>query len=201
MISLQKRFLFVHVPRTGGNSVQSILQNYSEDEIVRSRGRQDGVERFGVRSPYPTLKKHSTLAEYRAALGEERCAALYKFACVRNPWERIVSRYFSPGRQVKEWDREAFARLVLKTSPVADYLRLRAEEKDPFENVDRMMRFENLAEDFRSVCAELSIPPAPLPEYNRSKREHYSRYYDGELRAVVDERFALEIERFGYAFD
>ena len=67
MISFQKRFLFVHIPKTAGNSIQSVLRNYSEDEIVALRGEQDGIERFGLRNPNYKIKKHSTLAEYRAA--------------------------------------------------------------------------------------------------------------------------------------
>ena len=63
------------------------------------------------------------------------------------------------------------------------------------------MRFENLADDFRSVCATLGIPTVGLPQYNRSNREHYSKYYDDNLREFVRKRFALEIERFGYTFD
>jgi hypothetical protein len=201
MISLQKRFLFVHIPKTAGNSIQSLLRHYSEDEIVSLRPEQEGIERFGVRNPNYRIKKHSTLAEYKAALGEEQFRSLYKFACVRNPWDRMISLYFSPGRQVAEWDREAFESLVLKVPSVADYLHLEAGEEDPFGNVDRMMRFETLTEDFRSVCAQLGIPLAPLPEYNRSSREYYSKYYDNKLRALVAERFAPEIERFGYTFD
>src|ERR1043166_2731814 len=75
MISFQKRFLFVHIHKTAGNSIQSILRRYSEDEIITPRAHQDGVERFGVRNPKYPIKKHSTLAEYRAALGEERFRA------------------------------------------------------------------------------------------------------------------------------
>jgi hypothetical protein len=201
MISLRKRFLFVHIPKTAGNSIQSLLRHYSEDEIVSLRREQEGIERFGVRNPNYKIKKHSTLAEYQAALGEEQFRSLYKFACVRNPWDRMISLYFSPGRQVAEWDRKAFESLVLKVPSTADYLRLEAGEEDPFGNVDRMMRFETLTEDFRSVCAQLGIPLAPLPEYNRSSREYYAKYYDNELRALVAERFASEIERFDYTFD
>jgi hypothetical protein len=40
-----------------------------------------------------------------------------------------------------------------------------------------------------------------LPRYNRSSREHYSKYYDDELRELVRARFAAEIERFGYIFE
>jgi hypothetical protein len=201
MISLQKRFLFVHIPKTAGNSIQTILRHYSEDEITSSRPSQDGIERFGVRNANYKIKKHSTLAEYRAALGEEQFRRLYKFACVRNPWDRLISYFFTPGQQRVEWDRHAFKKFVSKTLSVADYLRLEEAEVDPFGNVNRVMRFENLAEDFQTVCSELNIPSAPLPQYNRSQREHFSKYYDLELRALVERRFALEIERFGYAFD
>src|SRR6266705_103834 len=161
MISFQKRFLFVHIPKTGGNSIQSILARYSEDKIVRRPG-QDGVERFGVSNPKYKLKKHSPLAAYREALGEEQFSRLYKFACVRNPWERMVSFYFTPG-QGKKWDRKAFKKTISKTLSAADYLRLEEGERDPFCNVERIIRFENLAEDFQLVCADLAIPGEPLP--------------------------------------
>jgi hypothetical protein len=84
---------------------------------------------------------------------------------------------------------------------VADYLRLDGGEKDPFSNVDYIMRFENLSNDFRAVCTAIGISPPTLPQYNRSGREHYSKYYDDELRELVRARFALEIERFDYKFD
>ena len=90
---------------------------------------------------------------------------------------------------------------LLRALPVADYLRLDKGRGDPFANVNYIMRFENLADDFRAVCAALDISPAPLPRYNRSNREHYSKYYDDELRELVGARFAAEIERFGYTFE
>ncbi len=63
------------------------------------------------------------------------------------------------------------------------------------------MRFENLAKDFRTVCGKVGISAATLPRYNRSNREHYSKYYDDELRELVRTQFAAEIERFGYTFE
>jgi len=199
MISFQKRFLFVHIPKTGGNSIQSVLAPYSEDEIVRRPG-QDGVERFGVVNPEYKLKKHSPLADYRAALGPEQFSQLYKFATVRNPWDRLVSLYFTP-IQRKPWDREAFKKLIGEAISAGEYLRLDGGEPDPFSNVDSIIRFENLAEDFDAVCDKLAIRKEKLPRYNRSERENYSKYYDDELRALVAERFAEEIARFGYTFE
>ncbi len=98
-------------------------------------------------------------------------------------------------------DRKKFSRIISEAVSVSDYLRLEKNEDDPFANVDYTMRFENLADDFRTVCGTLSISPTSLPRYNRSSREHYSKYYDDELREFVRMRFAAEIERFGYTFE
>lgn len=201
MISIQKRFLFVHIPKTAGNSIQSVLRDYSEDELVALRKEQDGVERFGLRNPKYRIKKHSTLSEYYDALGAEQFRSLYKFTCVRNPWDRMVSYYFTPTQKPETWNRKKFRETISKAVSVADYLRLDSGEGDPFANVDCVMRFENLADEFRAVCNAISISPPALPQYNRSNREHYSKYYDDELRELVRARFAAEIERFNYSFE
>jgi len=201
MISLQKHFLFVHIPKTAGNSIQTALRDYSEDQLVALRKEQDGIERFGLRNPKYNIKKHSTLAEYRDALENEQFRSLYKFSCVRNPWDRMVSYYFTPTQSPETWDRKKFRKMISKIVSVADYLRLDQDDEDPFTNVDYIMRFENLAEDFRTVCGKVGISAATLPQYNRSNREHYSKYYDDELRELVRTQFAAEIERFGYTFE
>lgn len=201
MISLQNRFLFVHIPKTAGNSIQSVLREYSEDQLIALRKEQDGIERFGLRNPKYKIKKHSRLSEYRDALGDEQFRSLYKFTCVRNPWDRMVSYYFTPTQNPETWNRQKFREMISKAVSVADYLRLDAGEKDSFANVDHIMRFENLAEDFRAVCIAIGVSPPTLPRYNRSDREHYSRYYDDELRELVRARFAPEIERFDYRFE
>jgi hypothetical protein len=201
MISLQKRFLFVHIPKTAGNSIQSVLRDYSEDELVALRKEQDGIERFGLRNPDYKIKKHSTLSEYYEALGNEQFRRLYKFTCVRNPWDRLVSYYFTPTQKPENWNRKKFRETISKAVSVPDYLRLDNGDANPFANVDCIMRFENLADDFRGVCDAIGISPPALPQYNRSNRQHYSKYYDNELRELVGARFAAEIERFNYSFE
>src|SRR5436189_2312227 len=124
MISFQKPFLFVHIPKTAGNSIQSVLRDYSDDQLVALRKEQDGIERFALRNPKYKIKKHSTLSEYHDAFVDEQFRNLYKFTCVRNPWDRMVSYYFTPTQKVTAWDPKEFRKVISRALSVAEYLQL-----------------------------------------------------------------------------
>jgi hypothetical protein len=203
MLSLQRKFLYIHIPKTAGNSVQNVLRHYSEDKVVCLTPYQDGVERFEVRNDRFTLQKHSTLAEYQRELGDATLTGLFKFCCVRNPWERAISFYFSPHRGVTQWDRASFIALLKDMLPATAYLQSAGTPAalSAFENVDCIMRFERLEQDFSEVCERLDIPKPALAVRNKSARAHFSTYYDEELVELVRRRFTEDIAPFGYEFE
>lgn len=217
MLSTTHDFLFVHVPKTGGNSIQAVLSEFSDDEIVAPLEHQDGVERFGVAHERYGYSKHSPLRVYRSELPEEVYSRLFKFAVLRDPWERMISLYFSPHRGSVEWDRDAFEELVDEVPAVRDFVRersLRAEIASRLDRIglpwpralygsldrdlDALLRFEKLSEDFERVCRRIGIDADPLPRRNQSDRNHYARYYDAELIERVRSKFSDEIEYGGY---
>lgn len=97
-MSSKYKFLFIHVPKTGGNSCQNIFKDFSEDKIVKLANHQDGLERFEVRSKTYDVHKHSALSNYRDQIGSQLLKELFKFSIIRNPWDMCVSFYFSPHR-------------------------------------------------------------------------------------------------------
>ena len=216
MISIQKQFLFIHVPKTAGNSIQTILKVYSEDHLVTLAQHQDGVERFEVRNSKYNTTKHSTLSHYKSVLDTKTYRSLFKFATIRNPWDLMASLYFSPHRGISEWDRERFLALVNRVPTFHRYIcensfldKVRAKlgvrktvGKSPIDgDIDFLMRFEQLSDDFKLVCEKLDIPHSPLPRRNSSVRAHYSKYYDDELREVVRQKFIEEITFGSYRFE
>lgn len=206
MISLQKRFLFIHVPKTGGNSIQNVLKDYSEDRLVTLADHQDGAERFEVRSDKFNTTKHSTLSHYKSVLGPKVYRSLFRFATIRNPWDMMISYYFSPHRGTHQWDRDAFLKLLQGVPTLRHYVCdkpswWRRTRQPLASDVQYLVRFERLEEDFNQVCEKLGIPPVTLPRRNRSARNHYSQYYDEETKDLVGKAFAEEIEFGGYTFE
>lgn len=217
MIGLKHKFLFVHMPKTAGNALQGILAKYSEDSISVSRPKHDGVERFGITSRFGT-RKHTRLYEYKEALGRELYDQLFKFTIVRNPWDRVVSKYFFhmmkkdfiDRRDVAEidekpFDREVFVNMIEGTRTMENFLLKRPGwGKIDFlkdTDIDYFIRFESLQQGVNEVCDRIGVAREELPLRNQSKHKHYSAYYDAKTRDLVYKKLKNEIEYFGYEFE
>ena len=126
----------------------------------------------------------------------------------------MISLHFSPHRGADNWDRENFIRGVKNAPTLQDYItrpsfRARLEKKPglptrpgpPDRDINYLIRFENLNDDFNEACKRIGLPAVPaLPVHNRGNRKHYSRYYDDELKDMEDRKFRNEIEYGDYEF-
>src|SRR3954462_5998769 len=101
MLSLKHNFVFIHIPKTGGNSIQTVIEKYSDDFRLRSIPEHDLLNRFAVHGPI-TDRKHCTSTEYIGKLGFERYMALKRVVFVRHPLDRALSFYFSPHRWARK---------------------------------------------------------------------------------------------------
>lgn len=201
MIFEEEKVIFIHVPKTGGNSIQSALVEFSDDEIVLLHSKHDGFDRFGIKNKkYRSLHKHSTLSDYKNQIGE--CILEYRiFVTLRNPFDRLTSFYFSPHRGISKLDLNGFRKFVIKIPPLQYYLLT----EDPGLNGvilknTTFLRFENLTSDFGKLLSALSLSGIQLPPRNASKKLPYVECFDGELRKWVEHHHRFEIALGSYSF-
>jgi hypothetical protein len=71
----------------------------------------------------------------------------------------------------------------------ANIMRNQSEYLD--EQINFIGSYENLQEDFNSVCNQIGIPPYELPHYNQSQHKDWSEYYDDELIEFVKKRLDI----------
>lgn len=201
VISTEHNFIFIHIPKTAGNSIQAALQEYADDQLVfqPSKGHvrsEDGFQGLAVLNPalgfVHQKDKHATAQEYRQALGE-RFFGFRRFTSIRNPFDRVISyTAFMTGMA----DGRPSAEKLRLPLPLTHHLRV-----DGKIGVENYLRFENLAEDLDAICRTLGIRTPQLRHLNASRRDTgYRDYYTDSTRTFVAQKYAEDLEMFGYEF-
>src|SRR5690606_15089233 len=69
--------------------------------------------------------------------------------------------------------------------------------------VDRVLRYENIAEEINDLLAELGLPKVDLPTVNRGRhrQKNYIDYFSEEARTEFLARYGEDFDNFGYTRD
>lgn len=188
----KQRCIFIHIPKSAGTSVAQSL--------------------FGE------LPYHYTAVQYRVIYGRRTYNQYFKFAFVRNPWDRLYSgySYLKNGGWNEEdriWYSLNLSHLVDFNTFVIDWLnpqRLNAHmhfrpqvdficDRRQRPIIDYLGYFETLSDDFAYITRKMNLA-AELFHFNASKRESYRDVYISEAIEKVNQLYRSDIELFGYDF-
>ncbi len=211
LVSYAYRFIFIHIDRTAGTSIQRALAPYGCQRTNAAWKRR--LVWLGSANSIGRLYESVEFREHVAADTVRRClppacyASMLKFALVRNPWDRLVSRYAYLLRK-QEHSRH---RLVTRMPGFADYLRWEIRRDKLHQHrfvtdadgnfiLDYIGRFENLIAHVADVGRRLGLQVA-LPHVNPSTHGDYRDYYTAATQDWVARAFRRDIELFGYGFD
>lgn len=193
----EKSIIFIHIPKAAGNALIKTLY---------------GVSATG----------HDPLTRYKQ---HDKCQydQSFKFAVVRNPWDRMVSSFhylkqggigffdadFSQQYLVDCDDFNVFLHKMMSDSayeskimtwvhfvPQLDFLSLDGESID----VDLCVKLEEMTEKMSEICFSLGIEPKNMIKDNASNRESYQSYYSTETASYVKELYQNDILLLGYKF-
>ena len=226
IISHSRRFIFVKSLKTAGTSLEAALSGAcSGDDIVTPLGdyafnRDDSGNWVHKTMNGGNYEQHDDAPTIRASLPPETWAGYFKFSITRNPWDRALSYFF--------WDKRQDASLAPPKrfvhslgvpyddlTPVkrqfAEFIKSRTlQNNDRFYVdgerlcVDFVIRYEQLDDDAREVCARIGLPGVEIPRLKagiRKDKRHYTEYYDDDTRDIVAELHRNDLQLFNYRFE
>lgn len=193
----KNHIIFVHIPKTAGKAIFHTL--FSADTIG-----------------------HHALVWYKT-YNETKFNDYYKFAIVRNPWDRIVSAfyYLKQGGMI-ESDKAFALKHLGQYDNFADFVRgleipeyrrkiLRwihfipqcyflCEESGGSLMVDFLGKYETIDDDLKQICEHLRMRYGELEFVNKSDHRPYWEYYDRHTVEIVRDLYRRDIELFDYEF-
>jgi len=189
-----KKFIFIHVPKTGGTTIQSVLKKrYPNSKRLFQRGG-------GHPNINDYIKEGYNIDDY------------FKFAFVRNPWDRLLSNYHFRIQILKseETASVSFRDWVINSKTREGHSFLDTGEMyktqcsyitfNKNKMVDFIGRYENLQEHWGYISNLLQIKQKVLPHKNKTLHSPYRNYYDEDTVDIVGEYFKEDVENFNYKF-
>ena len=176
MICHHYKCIFIHIPKNAGQSIEHVFLKFLD---LDWETRAPLLLRYNDKPELgPPRLAHLKAREYVLCkyLTQEQFDDYFKFAFVRNPWDRMVSIYKYFG-----WDRYVgFKTFVVKkmakvwrdnywfVGPQSDFV------CDDNGNmiVDFVGKFETLDADFNQVSRHLRLPSTELPYINKSVKQN-----------------------------
>jgi len=197
MISHEYKCIFIHIQRTGGTSIEKAIQG--EDQF-------DKLHRT----------KH-ILASTAKEIYKDYWDDYFKFSIVRNPWDRMVS-FASMGwldtRIVdgkvnvdsflsyitnNKYEVPVFSESVSRLHTYDNYIENSVYCNILNEDLDFIGRFENLHEDFATICEKIGCKNE-LPSDHKNVSENYKGFYNEHSKQVVQNIYKEDLKRFNYTF-
>ena len=205
IISALHKFIFVAIPKTGTHAVRQALREHMGPQDMEQVGL------FVQRSlPIPALAQighgHITLEQLRPHVKPDAWDSFFKFAFVRNPFDRFISYCAFITRDGDEFQRDSKAvmRDVL-ANPPHDHILFHPQHNFITDTsgavlADYVGRVEEMQESYDEISARIGIPTAGLEKVNATKRRNYREYFDDDLIEGVAKLYARDLELFGYEF-
>ena len=215
MISHRHRCIFVHVPKCGGTSIEDAMwpKTRTESDLWMGQDEHDNNKY------QPGGLQHLLASQIREEVGDDVFRSYFKFAFVRNPFDKATSQYEYMKRTANTLRRKIG---MAKDAPFAEYVRLIQHHDHPhwapqhrflFSNdgellVDFVGRFERFEADAQRVFDTVGLG-ARLGRWRFKRvphskdggsRPHYREYYDNETREAVTAMYSRDFALFGYRF-
>jgi hypothetical protein len=217
IISHRKKYVYFHIPKTGGTAIRTCFKQFSSKLLVDEIGYWEGIVKQRDSTKYPLVNfdlylhaNNKQVGNYLDETGKQS-KDYFKFAFIRNPWDLEVSRY-------KYWQQ--YMPKSLNPDPRMLNIALsgnfdiwcerlsygHAQYIQTFiKDLDFIGKFENLESDFylviKRLFPDLDSNMLKIHNMNRTVRKPYQEYYQNEnTKEIIRKAYKNVIKLGGYEF-
>ena len=228
IISHEHKFIFIHIGKTGGTSVEKVLCERLDIDFENTKKNPRNGHWW----------KHAWAREVRDLFGSEIWEEYFTFAFVRNPYDMLLSLYSMYTQYPEYINKEEHPKLYHPWNQFDDFkdlvISMRDKKHAPDEEwrlqldklgadnhmqvwnslrnlqtkylcnkhgdimVDFVGRFENLQYDFDYCCKRIGIEPIDLIWHGPTKHKNYRDVYTSDMIDVVNNHSWKDIRKYGY---
>jgi hypothetical protein len=215
IISNKYKYIFFHLPKNAGTSVSNKLfekENFlflkkSIIYLLRAIGNKKRAYNFyfcNKKYKFILFNSHSSVREIENTIHHNTFESYYKFAIIRNPFDRFVSRFLYFNKIDKNFKYKDFKQFILwdlKHEKVLKQKKFLLNNKGVI-GVDSILRFENIDLDFTILIKKLNLnyKVQKLKKLNSTSNKNYRDFYNIETKKIVEEYAREDLEFFNYSF-
>tara|TARA_Y100000589_G_C27174445_1_gene638138 strand:- start:423 stop:1088 length:666 start_codon:yes stop_codon:yes gene_type:complete len=219
LVSHKYKFIYIKNKKVAGSSVESFFGKYciNPNKNYQYTDKVDlHIDDYGIVGARTVNGKGQNLwGEHKRAdailkdLGEKKFNEYIKFCVIRNPYDKMVSKFFWKKKNVDEDSLDQFYKFCKQHVMV----NLPIHSINNKSVCDYFIRYENLEEDIINLCKKLKITDYDikyLPTHKkgcRGKNDGYRKFYINKnnkraekARNRVYENHKKEFQLFGYQF-
>ena len=212
VISKKHKYIFFHIPKNAGVSIsRALILQETSLKIKRLasfflRNLHIGKDNF-----YYSLKdlefiffnSHITCYNFYKIFNKKNFDNYFKFAVVRNPWERAVSRYFYSKKINKKFAKLSFNEFVdydIKNNiHVLNQYKFCTKDEERF-CLNDVIKFEDIHRDFNKISLNIFGKVDLLKHLNKTEHKNYRNYYDNILKDKIYKNLKDDINFFKYEY-
>ena len=210
VISKKNKLIFFHIPKNAGTSVSSLLLKNESfyypwvilSKILRKFKRTDNFFFDNFQKKIYLFTSHETVRTIERKISSEIYDNFFKFAVVRNPYSRFVSRYnyMKSTNTLKELSFPEFLKKHVELSLIADQQYKFLLNKNGKIGVNKIIKFENINEEMTELSKANNLKLSKFKKLNISTTENYKDYYDTNTKKIVEDFCKEDLEFFNYSF-
>lgn len=215
MISDKFNFIFFHVPKAAGSSIIDGFRKKHPKTVIINENNKN-LKKFLQDNKYRNWPNHTNCKTMKAHLGEKAFNNYFKFAFVRNPYDKLVSIYhYVKQKEAKIFEGKIdqlpkFNQNIIHSKSFEHWVKECNLGDTQFSfltsNVGQLLvnyigKTEHIQADLSYVYGFLGVPNMYVSKVNVSKRKDYRSYYDNESIEIVSKKFKDDVHFFGYGFE